>query len=170
MEDILGLIKLRIKRGTNLVARDTRSSDPYIVVTMGEQKLKTGVVRGNCNPEWNEELTLYVKDVNIPVLLTVVDKDTFTVDDNMGDADVDIKPFLQCVKMELNDLPDGHVIKTIQPNRDNCLAEESICIWKNGKVIQEMNLSLRNVKSGEITLEIEWVNIPDSKGLSEVEF
>ncbi|KAG5010843.1 hypothetical protein JHK87_019358 [Glycine soja] len=170
MENILGLIKLRIKRGTNLKACDTRTSDPYVFVTMAEQKLKTGVVKDNINPEWNEELTLYVSDVNIPVHLTVSDKDTFTVDDSMGDAEIDLKPYLQCVKMNLSDLPDGHVIKRVQPDRTNCLAEESSCIWKNGKVIQEMSLRLRNVKSGEITVEIEWVNLPDSKGLSEIEF
>ncbi|KAK7251992.1 hypothetical protein RIF29_35647 [Crotalaria pallida] len=170
MEGILGLIKLRIKRGTNLIARDARSSDPYVLVAMGEQKLKTDVVKDNCNPEWNEELTLYIRDVSTPIHLTVCDKDTFTVDDEMGDADIDIKPYLHCVKMDLKDLPYGHVVKQIQPNRSNCLTEESSCIWRNGKIIQEMSLRLRNVKSGEIIVEIEWVNLPHSKGLSEVEF
>ncbi|XP_028220933.1 protein C2-DOMAIN ABA-RELATED 7-like isoform X2 [Glycine soja] len=160
MENILGLIKLRIKRGTNLKVCDTRTCDPYVFVTMAEQKLKTGVVKDSINPEWNEELTLY----------TVSDKDTFSVDDSMGDAEIDLKPYLQCVKMDLSDLPDSHVVKRVQPDRTNCLAEESSCIWKNGKLIQEMSLRLRNVKSGEITVEIEWVNLPDSKGLSEVEF
>ncbi|KAL2344723.1 hypothetical protein Fmac_006008 [Flemingia macrophylla] len=170
MDSVLGLIKLRIKKGTNLKACDTSSSDPYVFVTMAEQVLKTGVVKDNCNPEWNEELTLYVKDVNIPIHLTVSDKDTFSADDNMGDAEIDLKPYLRCVKMELSDLPDGHVIKIIYPDRTNCLAEESNCIWKNGKIVQEMCLRLRNVKSGEITVEIEWVSVTDSKGLSEVEF
>lgn len=92
------------------------------------------------------------------------------MDDKIGDADIDIKPYLQCVKMDLNELPDGHVVKKVQPNRTNCLAEESSCIWKNGKLIQEMSLRLRNVKSGEVVVEIEWVNVPGSKGLTEVEF
>jgi len=37
---ILGLLKLRIKRGINLAIRDAikgRASDPYVVVTMGDQ-------------------------------------------------------------------------------------------------------------------------------------
>ncbi|RDX88673.1 Protein C2-DOMAIN ABA-RELATED 7, partial [Mucuna pruriens] len=170
MENILGLIKLRIKSGTNLKACDTRTSDSYVIVTMAEQKLKTGVVKDTLNPEWNEELTLYVNDVNIPINLTVTDKDTFTVDDYMGDAEIDLKPYLQCVKMDLSDLPDGHVVRRVDPDRTNCLAEASSCMWKDGKLIQEMSLRLRNVKSGEITLEIRWVDLPDSKGLSEVEF
>ncbi|CAL0313590.1 unnamed protein product [Lupinus luteus] len=170
MEGVLGLLKLRIRRGINLVARDTCSSDPYVIVTMAEQKLKTDVVKDNCNPEWNEELTLCIRDVNTPIHLKVCDKDTFTVDDEMGNADIDVKPYLHCVKMGLTDLPDGHIVKKIQPNRTNCLAEESSCIWKNGKLIQEMSLRLRNVKSGEVIVETEWVNLPDSKGLFEVEF
>jgi Ca2+-dependent lipid-binding protein len=37
MENILGLIRLRIKKGTNLIPRDSRTSDPYVVLTMAEQ-------------------------------------------------------------------------------------------------------------------------------------
>ena len=33
------------------------------------QKLKTSVIKNNCNPTWNEEMTLYVKDVKTPVHL-----------------------------------------------------------------------------------------------------
>lgn len=37
MDSILGLLKLRVKRGINLAIRDARTSDPYVVVNMGEQ-------------------------------------------------------------------------------------------------------------------------------------
>ncbi len=170
MDSILGLLKLRIKKGINLAIRDARTSDPYIVVNFGDQKLKTCVINSNCNPEWNEELTLSVRDVKTPIHLTVYDKDTFSVDDKMGDADIDIKPYIQSVKMGLNKLPNGCAVKRIQPSRSNCLAEESSCIWKNGNIIQEMILRLRNVECGEVVVEIEWVDIPGCKGLSEVEF
>ena len=33
------------------------------------QKLKTRVVKNNCNPEWNDELTLSIKDLNVPITL-----------------------------------------------------------------------------------------------------
>lgn len=33
------------------------------------QKLKTRVVKNNCNPEWNDELTLSIEDLNVPINL-----------------------------------------------------------------------------------------------------
>ncbi|CAL5206680.1 unnamed protein product [Lathyrus oleraceus] len=165
MDNILGLLKLRIKRGINLAIRDANSSDPYVVVNMGEQKLRTRVVKNNCNPEWNEELTLSISDVHTPINLTVFDKDTFTIDDKVGDAEIDLKPYANAVQMKLATLPDGCAIKRVQANRTNCLAEESSCIWKDGKIVQEMTLRLRNVESGELVVEIEWVDIPGSRGL-----
>uniref|UniRef100_A0A0R0ETV0 C2 domain-containing protein n=1 Tax=Glycine max TaxID=3847 RepID=A0A0R0ETV0_SOYBN len=120
--NILGLLKLRIKRGINLAIRDARASDPYVVVNMGDQ--------------------------------TVYDKDTFSVDDKMGEAEIDLKPYVQCKQMGLGKLPNGCSLKRIQPDRTNYLAEESSCIWQNGKIVQEMFLRLRNVESGEILVEL----------------
>ncbi|XP_028217101.1 protein C2-DOMAIN ABA-RELATED 9-like isoform X1 [Glycine soja] len=136
---------------------------------MQEQKLKTGVVKDNCNPEWNEEFTLSIKDVKTPIHLSVYDKDTLSGDDKMGEADIDLKPYVQCVQMGLNERPDDSSVKRIQPDDTNCLAEESNCIWQNGNIIQEMILKLRNVESGEVVVEIEWVDVIGCKGLSQVE-
>ncbi|CAI8605486.1 unnamed protein product [Vicia faba] len=169
MDNILGLLKLRIKSGINIAIRDANSSDPYVVVNMGEQKLRTRVVKNNCNPEWNEELTLSISDVQTPIHLTVFDKDTFSLDDKVGDAEIDLKPYAQAVQMKLDTLPDGCVIKRVQADRTNCLAEESSCILKDGKIIQEMILRLRNVESGELVVEIEWVDIPGCSGLIGVQ-
>ncbi|GAU40743.1 hypothetical protein TSUD_14280 [Trifolium subterraneum] len=135
--NILGLLKLRIKRGINLAIRDAKSSDPYVVVHMAEQ--------------------------------TVFDKDTFSVDDKMGDADIDLKPYVQSVQMKLDKLPNGCAVKRVQANRTNCLAEESSCVYRNGKIIQGMILRLRNVESGELVVEIEWVDVSGCKGLLGVQ-
>jgi hypothetical protein len=37
MENLLGLLRVRIKRGVNLAVRDVRSSDPYLVLKMYNQ-------------------------------------------------------------------------------------------------------------------------------------
>ncbi|CAA3015346.1 C2-DOMAIN ABA-RELATED 4-like [Olea europaea subsp. europaea] len=131
MENFLGLLRVNVLRGINLAKRDTRSSDPYIIVKMDNQKLKTSVVKKNVNPEWNEELTLSITDPNLPIKLEVYDRDKFTPDDKMGDAEFDIKSFVQVLRMRLQNIPSGTVITKVKPNRLNCLAEESPITWEN---------------------------------------
>lgn len=165
MENFLGLLRIHIKRGINLAVRDTLSSDPYVIVKMGKQKLKTSVISKSINPEWNEDLTLTVTDPSLPVKLRVYDKDTFSLDDKMGDAQIDINPFLEAVKMRLESLPNGTIITKVKPNRENWLAEESNITWDDDKVVQNMILRLGNVEQGELELQLQWIDIPGSRGL-----
>ncbi|KAI3443276.1 C2 domain-containing protein [Psidium guajava] len=165
MESLLGLLRIRIKRGVNLAVRDVRSSDPYVVVKMAKQKLKTRVIKKDVNPEWNEDLTLSVSDPSIPIELTVYDHDTFSKDDKMGDAEFDIRPFIEALKMNLEGLPSGTVVTRVQPSRQNCLAEESCIMWSEGRVVQDMVLRLRNVECGEVEIQLQWIDLPGSKGL-----
>ncbi|KAL0431398.1 UNVERIFIED_CONTAM: protein C2-DOMAIN ABA-RELATED 5 [Sesamum radiatum] len=160
MENLLGLLRINVQRGINLAKRDATSSDPYVIVRMGKQKLKTRVVKKNVNPEWNEELTLSIADPSLPVKLI---RSPWTT--KMGDAEFDIKSFLEAVKMHLEDVPSGTIITKVKPTRENCLSEESTIVWENGKVIQHMFLRLRNVECGEIELQLQWINVPGSRGL-----
>ncbi|XP_062107529.1 protein C2-DOMAIN ABA-RELATED 4-like isoform X1 [Humulus lupulus] len=159
MENCLGLLKINVQRGVNLAIRDSRSSDPYVVVKLGKQKVKTRVVKKNVNPEWNDLLTLSVSDPNTPIKLCVYDKDTFSFDDKMGDAEFEIGPYFKAIKMGLKGLPNGTIISKVQPNRQNCLVEESRIYFINGKVVQDMVLRLRNVECGEVELQLQWVDI-----------
>ncbi|XWS75570.1 hypothetical protein CRYUN_Cryun01aG0101800 [Craigia yunnanensis] len=165
MENLMGLLRIHVQRGVNLAVRDVVSSDPYVVVRMGKQKLKTRVIKKNINPEWNDDLTLSIADPSLPVKITVYDRDTFSLDDKMGDAEFDIAPFIEAVKMRLGGLPSGTIIKKIQPSRENCLSEESCISWSNGKVVQDMFLRLRNVECGEVELQLQWIDVPGSRGL-----
>ncbi|RWW52053.1 hypothetical protein BHE74_00041567 [Ensete ventricosum] len=94
----------------------------------------------------------------------VYDKDTFSRDDKMGDAEIDIQPFVEAVKMNFSGLPNGTIIKTLTPNRQNCLADESAIVWKDDMIMQDVVLRLRNVESGELELQLNWINIPGSLG------
>lgn len=95
-------------------------------------------------------------------LQEVFDKDTFSRDDAMGDAELDIQPFMDALKMVWDGVPDGALLKSIEPSRENCLATESSILYKNKKVVQEAILRLRNVESGELELQLQWVNISSS--------
>ncbi|KAG2315852.1 hypothetical protein Bca52824_018974 [Brassica carinata] len=191
MDDLLGLLRIRIKRGVNLAVRDINSSDPYVVVKMGKQviyvvtiieysisisiniqinvycvqKLKTRVVNKDVNPEWNEDLTLSVTDPSLTVLLTVYDHDIFSKDDKMGDAEFEIKPYIDALRMHLDGLPSGTIVTTVQPCRRNCLSEESKVTWIDGKLVQDLVLRLRHVECGEVEAQLQWIDLPGSKGL-----
>ncbi|XAR67911.1 hypothetical protein NMG60_11002849 [Bertholletia excelsa] len=162
MEGIKDLLRIRVKRGMNLAVRDVRSSDPYVVVQMGQQKLKTRVMKKDVNPEWNEDLTLSVFDPNLPIKLTVYDHDTFTKDDKMGDAEFDVKEILDALRMDLHGLADGTVVARVQPSGENCLAQESQITLRDGKITQDLCLRLRNVECGEVELSVHWINLAGS--------
>ncbi|KFK38033.1 hypothetical protein AALP_AA3G061600 [Arabis alpina] len=165
VSSLLGLLRIRVKRGINLAVRDLFSSDPYVIVKMGKLRLKTPVICCDVNPEWNEDLIFPVTDPNLTVFLTVYDHDTFTPDDKMGDAEIVIKPYLDALKMKLEGLPCGFIVTTIQPSRKNCLAKASQIIWNDGKLVQDLILKLRHVECGEVEVQLQWIDIPDSKGL-----
>ncbi|KAF3649237.1 putative 2-isopropylmalate synthase B-like [Capsicum annuum] len=198
--NVLGVLKIKVRKGINLAIRDTFCSDPYVVITMGGQKAKTRVIKENCNPVWNEELSLALYDPNLPIILVrllsfepnglpcfrrswdskavtlvdgpfgtsirtgtfavgiLYDKDTFTSDDKMGDAKIDIKPYLDAINMGLEGLPDGVKVDRVQPNRENCLSDESCILWENGKMTQIMLLRLQHVECGEVEIQIELIN------------
>ncbi|XP_062223386.1 GTPase activating protein 1-like [Phragmites australis] len=164
LDHLVGLVKVRVVKGVNLAVRDLRSSDPYVVVRIGNQKLKTRVIKKSTNPEWNEELTLSIEDPSVPVRLEVFDKDTF-IDDSMGNAELDIRPLVEVVKMKLQDVADNTVAKKLVPNRQNYLAEESTIYIFEGKVKQDLVVRLKNVECGEIELQLQWVDVPGSKGV-----
>ncbi|XP_031489509.1 GTPase activating protein 1-like [Nymphaea colorata] len=163
MEHVLGLMKVHVIRGTNLAVRDTRSSDPYVVVKMGDQRLKTHVKQNDLNPEWDEKLTLSVSEPILPVIIEVFDKDTFTKDDKMGDAEVDLSPFMEAVEMHTSGTLDDTVYKFVLPTPENCLAKESCIKCVQGKVVQYLILRLRNVECGEIEMQLSWVPLGCSK-------
>ncbi|XP_028181529.1 protein C2-DOMAIN ABA-RELATED 4-like [Glycine soja] len=96
---------------------------------------------------------------------TVYDHDTFSKDDKMGDAEFDIFPFIEASKMNLTGLPNGTVVTRIQPSKHNCLADESCITYSNGKVVQDMILRLQNVECGEVEIQLQWIDLPGSKGL-----
>ncbi|KAL9227019.1 hypothetical protein vseg_002766 [Gypsophila vaccaria] len=157
--NVLGLLRLKVIRGVNLAIRDVKTSDPYVIVRLGKQKLKTRIIRKSLNPVWNEDLTLCVVDENEPVKIYVYDHDTFTMDDKMGDAEFELKHLVEAVKMNFGGPPDGTIITKLKADRQNCFAEESNIVWKDGQVIQHMCLRLRNVECGEIELQLQWTDV-----------
>lgn len=94
------------------------------------------------------------------------DKDTFTKDDSMGNAEIEIKPYIECVKMGLQGLPDGAVVGRVEASSANCLAEDCCIVSNKGKLTQDITLRLRDTECGELQIQIEWLDYPGGRGLN----
>ncbi|KAL2938128.1 Protein C2-DOMAIN ABA-RELATED 5 [Bienertia sinuspersici] len=83
----------------------------------------------------------------------------------MGEAPIDIKPYVECMRKCLGDLSSGTIVDKILPSRENSLADVSKVIWKDGKLVQDMILRLKNAPTGEVEIQIEWVDVGSSSVL-----
>jgi phosphatidylserine decarboxylase len=86
----MGLVlKVEVLRGRNLAAKDKRgTSDPFLVLTLGDAKEATIVINKSLNPEWNQTFELPVLTADSALLEAVCwDKDRFR-NDYMGEFDV----------------------------------------------------------------------------------
>ncbi|KAF3450302.1 hypothetical protein FNV43_RR06382 [Rhamnella rubrinervis] len=158
MVEFIGLLKVKVVKGTNLAIRDMMSSDPYVILNLGQQSAQTAVVKSNLNPVWNEELMLSVPQDFGPLKLRVFDHDTFSSDDIMGEAEIDLQPMITSAIA----FGDAGMFGNMQIGKwlkstDNALIDDSIVNIIDGKVKQEVSLKLQNVESGELELELEWM-------------
>ncbi|KAB2026934.1 hypothetical protein ES319_D06G255100v1 [Gossypium barbadense] len=156
--EYIGLLKVKVVKGINLAIRDMLTSDPYVVLTLGKQTIQTAVIKSNLNPVWNEELMLSVPQNFGPVKLQVYDYDTFSADDIMGEAEIDIQPLITSAMV----YGDPEMFSNMQigkwlKSQDNALIEDSIVNIIDGKVKQQVSLKLQNVECGEIYLQLEWL-------------
>ncbi|CAF0731605.1 unnamed protein product [Rotaria sordida] len=90
--DIVYWIELCIERGKDLSIKDfSGTSDPYVKVYYGtEEKYVTNIVYKNLNPIWNEKLTFFVHDLNIPIYFYIFDYDRIGRDESMGSTKIDL--------------------------------------------------------------------------------
>ncbi|XP_010913280.1 ADP-ribosylation factor GTPase-activating protein AGD12 [Elaeis guineensis] len=156
--EFVGFLRVKVIRGTNLAVRDMLTSDPYVVLTLGQQRVQTTVKKSNLNPIWNEELTLSIPRRYGALKLLVFDHDVFSADDIMGEAEVDLQPMVTAAMAFgdaklLGDMQIGKWFKT----SDNALIKDSTVNIIDGNVKQEVFLKLQNVESGEMELELEWI-------------
>lgn len=160
MVEFVGLIKVNVVRGINLVIRDVRSSDPYVMLSLGNQSMKTRVIKNNLNPVWNEKLMLSIPDNVPPLKVNVFDKDKFTTDDFMGEAEIDIQPLVSAAKALENgnaNEPSKQVEKMAEGKDKDTLVNNDMITVTEGKAKQNIALKLQNVESGELQIEIECV-------------
>ncbi|KAL3618808.1 putative ADP-ribosylation factor GTPase-activating protein agd11 [Castilleja foliolosa] len=158
MVEFVGLIKVNIVRGTNLAIRDMVTSDPYVILSLGNQSMKTRVIKNNLNPVWNESLMLSIPENIPPLKLLVYDKDTFSTDDFMGNAEIDIQPLLSAAKAsECSSISESTLLGKWKASQENSLVKDGVITLDDGKVKQEISIKLQNVERGVLEIELECV-------------
>ncbi|XP_042006812.1 probable ADP-ribosylation factor GTPase-activating protein AGD13 [Salvia splendens] len=160
MVEFIGVLKVKVLNGTDLAVRDVLSSDPYVVLKLGKQRVQTAVVESNLNPVWNEELMLSVPQNYGPIKLEVYDYDTFSTDDVMGEVEIDIQPMITAATafVDAEKFENMQIGKWLK-SHDNGLLEDSTVNIVDGKVKQSVSLKLQKVECGEIHLEMEWMSL-----------
>ncbi|KAG5035071.1 hypothetical protein JHK87_009981 [Glycine soja] len=159
MIEFIGLIKVNVVKGTNLVIRDVMTSDPYVIISLGHQSVKTRVIKSSLNPVWNESLMLSIPD-NIPLLKVLVyDKDIFSTDDFMGKAEIDIQPLVSAAKAyEKSSINDSLQLgKWVANGDNNTLVKDGTISLEDGKVKHDISVRLQHVERGVLEIELECV-------------
>ncbi|XVF82176.1 hypothetical protein PTKIN_Ptkin16aG0024200 [Pterospermum kingtungense] len=158
MVEFVGLVKVNVVKGTNLAIRDILTSDPYVILVLGQQSVKTRVIKNNLNPVWNESLMLSIPENIPPLQVLVYDKDTFSTDDFMGDAEIDIQPLVAAAKAcENSDIWEPTQLGKWVASKENTLVKDGVITLIDGKVRQEISLRLQNVERGVLEIELECV-------------
>ncbi|KAJ1413536.1 C2 domain [Sesbania bispinosa] len=158
MVEFVGLIKVNVVKGTHLAVRDVMTSDPYVILSLGHQSVKTRVIKNNLNPVWNESLMLSIPENIPPLKVLVYDKDTFSTDDFMGEAEIDIQPLvLAAIAYEKSTINESMQLGKFVASKDNTLVRDGIISLDDGKIKQEISVRLQNVERGVLEIELECV-------------
>lgn len=88
----------------------------------------------------------------------VYDKDKFTTDDFMGEAEIDIQPLVAAAQAyENSTLNESVQLGKSIASKDNTLVKDDIIYLTDGKIKQEISLRLKNVERGVLEIELECV-------------
>ncbi|KAH6813163.1 Calcium-dependent lipid-binding family protein [Perilla frutescens var. frutescens] len=120
--------------------------DPYTIITYRTQEKKSGIAsgKGSC-PEWNESFLFSISNDHTELKIKLMDKDTFTADDFIGEATIPLEPVFaeeNIPPMSYNIVKDEHYcgeIKvgltfTLQRSREGVCDEESLGGWKESSM------------------------------------
>jgi len=96
----VGILRILVRKGTDLVAADfgmRPSSDPFVVIEVGQQRWQSSVVEKSLNPVWEhgnvQDFLVYDRGQKMNIF--VYDKDTYSRDDLIGSVSrIDLEPFM----------------------------------------------------------------------------
>ncbi|KAL5606086.1 hypothetical protein BROUX41_006144 [Berkeleyomyces rouxiae] len=110
------VLKVEVLKGRNLAAKDRNgTSDPYLVLSLGEARITTHSVSKTLNPEWNVSGAMPVNSLHSLVLDVICwDKDRFGRD-YMGEFDITLEEIFADNKHEQT--PKWHSLRSKKSGR-----------------------------------------------------
>ena len=72
-----------------------QTSDPYVILTIENQRIQTNFKKATITPVWNESFTFDISQGREQLLVEIFDKDTFGSDEFEGMCQVDLQGMLQ---------------------------------------------------------------------------
>lgn len=88
----------------------------------------------------------------------VYDKDTFSTDDYMGEAEIDIQPLVLAAKAyEKSTINESMQLGKCVASKDNTLVRDGVISLDEGKIKQEISVKLQHVERGVLEVELECV-------------
>ncbi|KAJ5884806.1 hypothetical protein N7495_009316 [Penicillium taxi] len=129
------LLKVTVIRGRNLAAKDrSGTSDPYLVVTLGDSRQSTPTISKTLNPEWKVSFEMPVGGV--PLLECICwDHDRFGKD-YMGEFDIPLEDIFEDGKVEQE--PQWYTLKSKRAsNRTKKKKDNNV----SGEILLQFSLS-----------------------------
>lgn len=142
----IGFLQVKVLKASDLLAADLNGkSDPFCVLEVGNDRLQTHTVYKSLNPEWNEVITLPVKDIHDVLIVTIFDDDGDKAPDFLGKVAIPLLSIrggqqivLPLLKQDLSGLSKGSItlelevifnpikasLRTFQP-KERCFIEDS---------------------------------------------
>ncbi|KAJ8760325.1 hypothetical protein K2173_011878 [Erythroxylum novogranatense] len=124
----IGILEVFLVSAKGLSGNDfLGAADPYVVVQYKSEERRSSVAtEGGGNPSWNEKIKLRVeypgKGNDYKLSLRIMDKDTFSADDFMGEAIIYVKDLL--VLGVENGTAELHPLKYSVTNANQCYSGE----------------------------------------------
>uniref|UniRef100_A0A7N0UST7 C2 domain-containing protein n=1 Tax=Kalanchoe fedtschenkoi TaxID=63787 RepID=A0A7N0UST7_KALFE len=97
----IGILEVRLVEAKGLEDKDFLGGmDPYVLIQYRSQEHKSSVAREDGeNPVWNEEFSFRIEypgaDDEYKLRLKIMDKDTFSADDFVGEATIYLKDLFE---------------------------------------------------------------------------